>query len=72
MALIECTECGKMISDKASACPHCGCPVEKKVTCEECGSLFPANLKACPNCGCPVNLDGKGTNGVCAGTVHAC
>ena len=65
MALIECTECGKMISDKASACPHCGCPVEKKVTCEECGSLFPANLKACPNCGCPVNLDGKGTSGVC-------
>ena len=27
MALIKCTECGGLISDKASACPHCGCPV---------------------------------------------
>ena len=28
MALIRCTECGKEISDKATACPHCGCPVQ--------------------------------------------
>jgi hypothetical protein len=28
MALIDCSECGKSISDKASACPSCGCPVE--------------------------------------------
>lgn len=27
MALIKCSECGKDISDKASACPHCGCPL---------------------------------------------
>lgn len=26
MALIQCPECGKTISDKASACPECGCP----------------------------------------------
>lgn len=26
MALIKCTECGKEFSDKASACPNCGCP----------------------------------------------
>ena len=26
MALIKCPECGKEISDKASACIHCGCP----------------------------------------------
>lgn len=26
MALINCPECGKEISDKAAACPHCGCP----------------------------------------------
>lgn len=29
MALINCSECGKEISDKASTCPNCGCPVEK-------------------------------------------
>lgn len=27
MALIKCTECGKEISDKATVCPNCGCPV---------------------------------------------
>ena len=29
MALIECPECNKEISDKAPACPHCGCPKEE-------------------------------------------
>lgn len=28
MALIKCSECGKEISDKAKACPNCGCPVK--------------------------------------------
>lgn len=27
MALISCSECGKQISDRADACPHCGAPV---------------------------------------------
>lgn len=26
MALIKCAECGKEFSDKAQACPNCGCP----------------------------------------------
>ena len=29
MSLIKCSECGKEISDKATACVHCGCPVSK-------------------------------------------
>ena len=28
MALIQCPECGKEISDKAAACIHCGCPMQ--------------------------------------------
>ena len=28
MALITCVECGNELSDKASACPKCGCPIE--------------------------------------------
>lgn len=28
MALIKCIECGKEFSDRASACPNCGCPTE--------------------------------------------
>lgn len=30
MALIKCKECGKELSDKASACPNCACPIEKE------------------------------------------
>lgn len=29
MALIKCTECGKEFSDKAPACPNCGCPTSE-------------------------------------------
>lgn len=28
MALIKCPECGKEISDRAAACPNCGCPIK--------------------------------------------
>lgn len=27
MALTPCKECKQQISDSATACPHCGCPV---------------------------------------------
>lgn len=27
MSLLKCEECGGMVSSKAAACPHCGCPV---------------------------------------------
>lgn len=27
MAMIMCPECRKMVSDKAAACPRCGCPI---------------------------------------------
>lgn len=30
MALIKCAECGKEISNKATTCPNCGCPIEKE------------------------------------------
>lgn len=28
MALIKCIDCGKDVSDRASSCPNCGCPIE--------------------------------------------
>lgn len=30
MALIDCNECKKQVSDKASACPNCGAPISNK------------------------------------------
>ena len=32
MALINCPECEKEISDKAQSCIHCGCPIEIHTT----------------------------------------
>ena len=32
MALIKCLECGKEFSDKAPACPNCGCPLTELLT----------------------------------------
>lgn len=29
MALITCPECGKQVSDQATSCPNCGCPVRQ-------------------------------------------
>lgn len=57
MALIKCEECGKEISDKASHCVNCGCPVIKKVYCLECGYEINESDKICKKCGCPVNFD---------------
>ena len=56
MALIKCTGCGHDVSDKATVCPHCGCPIpqEKRNICKECGEPIPDNASICPNCGCPI------------------
>lgn len=55
MALIKCSECGHMISDRASTCPQCGAPVEKRIQCPECGEFMPQDFTICTNCGCPTN-----------------
>ena len=31
MALINCSECGKGVSDKAMSCPNCGCPINQLI-----------------------------------------
>lgn len=35
MALIKCSECGREISDKATACPACGNPINGGVQAKE-------------------------------------
>lgn len=30
MALIECSECGQMVSENAKSCPKCGCPIDNQ------------------------------------------
>lgn len=67
MALIKCPECGKEISDKAEACPHCGISFKTEnnravnkyetVLCPYCKKTY-VKLKdsgdGCPYCGKPA------------------
>ena len=55
MAMVKCPECGNEISDKAAACVHCGCPIEKTtILCQECGKEISKNAVVCMHCGCPI------------------
>ena len=42
MALIKCSECGKEISDKATNCVHCGCPIPSSPTNNDVGNKKPS------------------------------
>jgi len=44
MALIKCEECGKEVSDRATTCVNCGCPIEKKAVIPQ-DTIQPAKLK---------------------------
>ncbi|MCI8474801.1 MAG: zinc-ribbon domain-containing protein [Oscillospiraceae bacterium] len=69
MALIQCRNCGKEVSDKAEICPNCGERLRSKAQestnllciCEECGLEVPEGMEVCPNCGCPVKNGGAET-----------
>lgn len=57
MAMINCPECGKQISDKAVSCPNCGYSLKAVKKCEECGAILPQGAKSCPQCGLPIGND---------------
>lgn len=50
MALINCPECNREISDKANSCIHCGCPEPDKLDAAATGSSNKIS-KLCPYCG---------------------
>ena len=49
MALIICSECGRGISDKATACPHCGAPLPGTRAPQPMQQ--PQAIIKCPKCG---------------------
>jgi len=61
--LINCSECGKQVSDKASNCPSCGNPIsvnsESKIFCTECGKQISEKDVVCPFCGNPAKDSGN-------------
>lgn len=59
MALVQCPNCGKNVSDRAVKCPACNFELPKKAeenVCEECGAVLPEGAVECPECGCPVTV----------------
>ena len=60
MALIKCNNCGKMVSDRAMVCPHCGCdPRKAKETKAEDVNTANPNLTSCPHCGATISKKAK-------------
>ena len=55
MALINCPECGKEISDKAISCPNCGVPLSKEISQLEKKNEEQQEILPFPNL--PENLD---------------
>lgn len=70
MALIKCNNCGGMVSDKATVCPHCGNDPHK--TTDETNVSTPKDnnpkLSVCPYCGATVSKRAK-TCPKCGGTI---
>jgi len=61
MALINCPNCNKEVSDKAKVCVECGhqlidnVNIEKMAICPECGAVTEGMENVCSNCGYPLN-----------------
>ena len=57
MALIECPECGKEVSELANSCPNCAFPFKeyrKGLSCPECSQKISDQAEICPSCGFPI------------------
>lgn len=56
MAMIQCPNCGKDVSDKAQRCVHCGYTLKEAPppVCPECGTELEEGATVCKKCGCPI------------------
>lgn len=67
MAIINCPECNREISDQAPYCPHCGLPIAGNVrVCPDCGKTLLRSATECPNCKCaltPIPSDEGSSDG---------
>ncbi len=64
MALIQCPECGKPVSDRASNCPECGCPISVRPMNgarmqQNAGNGVSLTALKCPNCQSPLERISK-------------
>ncbi|MEH6537755.1 MAG: DUF2569 family protein [Psychroserpens sp.] len=55
MALINCPDCKKEVSSKASSCLHCGFPIQEAINkCPECEVEILLDAETCLQCGFPL------------------
>jgi endogenous inhibitor of DNA gyrase (YacG/DUF329 family) len=68
MALIQCPECGKTVSDRAGNCPSCGFPLNTQTPppapnagpmYQNVGNGISLTAMKCPNCGGPLERISK-------------
>lgn len=59
MAMIKCPECGKDISDKAAACPNCGCPISGATSDSAKLTFSMASQRFLVSATVSVSLDGE-------------
>ncbi len=57
MALINCPECSREISDKVKTCPHCGFPFEGAPSRSNSAGSLRLIVAACPRCGADLEFD---------------
>ena len=71
--LVSCEDCGREVSRRAPACPHCGAPKEADPasertsqqssslrSCKHCGHGVARGVEKCPNCGGAYPVGGLG------------
>ncbi|HNW93144.1 MAG TPA: hypothetical protein PKM88_09590 [bacterium] len=56
MALINCPECGKQVSERAASCPTCACPINQQPAQQvqvvhQVQPALPESGQVCPSCG---------------------
>jgi len=57
MALINCPECTRKISDRSVSCTNCGFPTSKmsfSIQCPECSEFTSNQSNSCTSCGFPL------------------
>lgn len=67
MALINCPECGRQVSDSAVSCPNCGTPINKSNTqkfCKYCGEIIDRECVVCPKCGKQIEEIGSAAGNI--------
>ena len=63
MALMNCPNCGKQISDKSTKCVHCDYELIKlEKRCPECQEIINDDTLICPKCGFPIDKTKEETN----------